>query len=305
MTSAPTVSLMMPAWRPNVAWLRDAVASALGQEGCDLELIVVDDGNDQPIADLLADVRDPRLRHVRVDHGGLSRARTAGQAAARGAYLRYIDADDLLEPGSTRRLLDLLDGRADHVAYGATTYCDERMRPLWTMVSRHQGALAEATLLGRVNIRPHALLFPRAVVERTGDWDDELIVSQDWDFILRAFEHARVVGERRTATLYRRHDNALTARIEAGMRDARRIVERFFERHPERRGTRLERRAHAMLDAKAARVYASRGRWRDAAGPTVRSALCDPRALLRESSLGLPAARAGAGRRLRLSVPTA
>jgi hypothetical protein len=89
------------------------------------------------------------------------------------------------------------------------------------------------------------------------------------------------------------------------MRDARRIVERFFERHPERRGTHLERRAHAMLDAKAARVYASRGRWRDAAGPMVRSALCDPRALLRESSLGVPAARARAGRRLRLSAPMA
>ena len=303
MSAAPTVSLMMPVWRPNVAWLREAVSSALGQEDCDLELLVIDDGNEQPISELLSDLTDPRIRHVRLPHGGLSRARTAGQQAARGAYLRYIDADDVLDAGSTRRLLDLLAGRADRVAYGATLYCDARMRPLWCMTSRLQGDLAEATLLGRVTIRPHAVLFPRAVVERTGDWDAELVVSQDWDFILRAFEHATVVGDRRTATLYRRHGDSLTSRIDAGIRDARRIVERYFERHPDRRGTALERRARAMLDAKAARVYASRGRWSAAVAPAARAAGTDPRALVLEAAQGLPALRAAAGRRLRSAGP--
>jgi glycosyltransferase involved in cell wall biosynthesis len=298
-TAAPTVSLMMPVWRPNVAWLRDAVHSALAQEGCDLELLIVDDGNEQPVSDLLRDLTDPRIRHVRVPHGGLSRARNAGQEHARGAYLRYIDADDLLEPGSTRRLLDLLDGRTDHVAYGATLYCDERMRPLWRMTSSMEGQLAEPTLLGRVAIRPHAVLFPRAVAERTGDWDGELVVSQDWDFIRRACEHATVVGDQRTATLYRRHGDSLTARIDAGMRDARRIVERYFERHPEQRGTLLERRARAMLDAKAARVYASRRRWADAVAPAARATCRDPRAVVAEAAQGIPALRAAVARRVR------
>jgi glycosyltransferase involved in cell wall biosynthesis len=298
-TASPTVSLMMPVWRPNVAWLRDAVHSALAQEGCDLELLLVDDGNELPISELLADLTDPRIRHVRVPHGGLSRARNAGQEAARGAYLRYIDADDLLEPGSTRRLLELLAGRTDHVAYGATLYCDEHMRPLWCMTSRMQGRLAQATLLGRVTIRPHAVLFPREIVERTGDWDGELVVSQDWDFILRAFEHATVVGDQRIATLYRRHGDSLTSRIDAGVRDARRIVAHYFERHPDHRGTGLERRARAMVDAKAARVYASRGRWSDAITPAARAAGTDPRALVAEAAQGLPAVRAAVARRLR------
>jgi glycosyltransferase involved in cell wall biosynthesis len=301
--ASPSVSLMMPVWRPNLPWLREAVQSALAQEDVDLELLLVDDGNDLPVSELLPDLTDPRIRHVRVEHGGLSRARNAGQEAARGAYLRYIDADDLIEPRSTRRLLDLLAGRSDHVAYGATLYCDEHMRPLWRMTSRMQGDIAQDTLLGRVAIRPHAVLFPRAVVERTGRWDDELVVSQDWDFILRAFEHATVVGDQRIATLYRRHGDSLTARIDAGMRDAHRIVERYFERHPDRRGTGLERRARAMLDAKAARVYASRGRWADAVAPAARAAYTDPRALLAEAAQGVPALRAAVARRLSARRP--
>ena len=286
----------MPVWRPKPAWLRDAVGSALAQDGCDLELVIVDDGNDQPVSELLGDLRDPRVRHVRVAHNGVCAARNAGQAAAAGDFLRFVDADDVVEPGSTRHLLDLLAGRADHVAYGATLYCDDDLRPRWRMTCRRQGDLAEATLLGRVAIRPQAVLFPRAVIERTGAWGD-FRVSGDWDFILRAFEHAVVVGDQRVAARYRRHGASLTSQIEEGMRSARRIVEGYFERHPDRRGTGLERRARAMLDAKAARVYASRGRWRAAVAPAARAAVTDPRALVLEAAQGLPALRAEGARR--------
>jgi glycosyltransferase involved in cell wall biosynthesis len=304
MASDPLVSLVMPVWRPNRLWLRAAVAAALAEDGCDLELVIVDDGNDRPVSELLADVDDARIRHVRVDHGGVSLARNAGQAAAGGAFLRYVDADDVVAPGSTAHLLSLLDGRADHVAYGATLQCDERLRPRWRMTCRLQGQLAEATLLGRVAIRPHAMLFPRSVVERTGEWDAAFVVSGDWDFVLRAFEHATVVGDQRVASLYRRHGGSLTARIEEGMTSARRIVDRYFERHPDRRGTGLERRARAMLDAKAARVYASRGRWADAVAPAARAASTDPRALGVEVTLAMPALRAAARRHVRrVSTP--
>jgi glycosyltransferase involved in cell wall biosynthesis len=68
--STPLVSLVMPVWRPRRDWLLQAVRSALAQRDCELELIVVDDGNPEPIDELLAEVRDPALRIVRAPHGG-------------------------------------------------------------------------------------------------------------------------------------------------------------------------------------------------------------------------------------------
>ena len=91
----------MPAWRPREDWLRAAVASALDEEACPLELVVVDDGSEEPVAPLLEDVIDPRLRVVRIEHGGSAPARNAGGAASRGTHIRYVDADDVVEPGST------------------------------------------------------------------------------------------------------------------------------------------------------------------------------------------------------------
>ena len=74
----------MPVWKPRPDWLHEAVASALAQRGCDLELVVVDDGCETPVAERLSAVQDERLRILRVSHGGVARARNAGIEAVRG-----------------------------------------------------------------------------------------------------------------------------------------------------------------------------------------------------------------------------
>ncbi|MGI8558878.1 MAG: hypothetical protein ACR2ND_11330 [Solirubrobacteraceae bacterium] len=66
------VSFVMAVWNPHQRWLRDAVGSVLAQRSCELELVVVDDGCREPVDGMLGDVDDPRLRIVRVPHGGES-----------------------------------------------------------------------------------------------------------------------------------------------------------------------------------------------------------------------------------------
>ena len=68
------VSLIMPAWRPRPEWFHEAVTSALAQRNCDFELIVVDNGNDVAVDGTLSSIRDPRMRIIRIGHGGVSRA---------------------------------------------------------------------------------------------------------------------------------------------------------------------------------------------------------------------------------------
>ena len=248
------VSVVMPVWRPRPEWLRAAVDSVLAERGVELELVVVDDGNDEPVADLLAErLADPRLRVVRVVHGGVSAARNAGTQAAVGDYLRYVDADDLCEPGSTARLRALADPRT--VAYEDTLVRDEATGRTQRISSRLRGAIAVECLLGEFDSRHVSMLFPRDVVRQAGPWDPRLRVREDFDFVLRCLEHAPVVPGDGTATTYRRHDASATrsARaVEDAERASRVIVRGFFARHPELRGTPTEREAWRRLhDAEA------------------------------------------------------
>lgn len=248
------VSLVMPVWRPEPAWLLEAVDSALGEHDVDLELVVVDDGNDVPVADLLADrLADPRLRVVRVEHGGVSAARNAGTEAATGEYLRYVDADDVVELGSTARLRALADPGT--IAYEDTLVRDEASGRTFRISSRLRGSIAVECLLGEFHSRHVSMLFPREVVRRAGPWDPRLRVREDFDFVLRCLEQAPVVPGEGTATTYRRHSASATRSgraVEDAEHASRLVVAGFFTRHPALRGSPTEREAWRRLrDAEA------------------------------------------------------
>jgi glycosyltransferase involved in cell wall biosynthesis len=265
------VSLIMPAWKPRRDWLLQAVSSALGQRGCAVELIVVDDGSDEPVAELLESVHDPRLTVLRTDHLGASNARNVGLARARGSHVRFIDCDDLITGGSTAHLLGHVSGD-DVIAYGSTLVCDQELRPLTQIATNVRGSAVTACLLNRFEVSIHSLLFPRRIVDATGPWERSLTVSEDWDFVLRALDHAEVRGDREVATHYRTHEAMSSRDLAAGIHGYRRVLERYFERHPELRGTRLEREAEAEWHLFAAEQVLSRWGKAAAAGGHLRRA---------------------------------
>jgi succinoglycan biosynthesis protein ExoO len=97
-----------------------AIGSALGQSLVDLEVVVADDASRDDTAGVVAELarRDPRVRLLRAEvNGGPARARNRALAAARGAWIAPLDADDTYCPRRLERLLEVaLSCRADLVA---------------------------------------------------------------------------------------------------------------------------------------------------------------------------------------------
>lgn len=240
----------MPVWKPNPEWFREAVRSALADRDCEIELIVVDDGSPEPVAELMCDIDDPRLVIVEVPHGGLSSARNAGIARARGEALRFVDADDVLEPGSTSRLMEL-SGPGGPIAYGSTLVCDVDLRPEKLVGASVEGDALASCILGEFFVYIAAMLFPREVIDAAGEFDAELEPNEDYDYVLRALEHAPVRCGDFVAYRYRRHPGSITGRQQAEEAKGQRALERLLERRPELRGTTIERRArsHHQLNA--------------------------------------------------------
>ena len=79
--------------------LRRAVESVLAQTYAGLELVVVDNRPQVGrVAELLDGLVDPRLRTIREPCRGLSAARNAGMAAARGSIIAFTDDDAVADP---------------------------------------------------------------------------------------------------------------------------------------------------------------------------------------------------------------
>ncbi|MFG6431217.1 glycosyltransferase family 2 protein [Roseateles sp. LYH14W] len=101
------LSLLLPMYRVQ-AWLPACLDSLRDQLDNDVELIFVDDASPDGSA-ALVEALLPQARVIRQPlNKGVSAARNRLLNEARGAYLWFIDPDDLVEPGVIPRLKALL-----------------------------------------------------------------------------------------------------------------------------------------------------------------------------------------------------
>lgn len=108
MDQSVLISVIVPVYNVE-EYLPRCVDSILAQSYRNLEVILVDDGTkdaSDKICDAYAE-KDPRVRVIHKENGGLSSARNAGIAIARGEYLGFVDSDDWIEPQMYETMLSL------------------------------------------------------------------------------------------------------------------------------------------------------------------------------------------------------
>lgn len=104
----PLISVVVPVYKAE-PYLRQCVDSLLAQSCDSLEILLVDDGSPDAsgtICDAYA-AADGRVKVLHQANQGVSAARNAGTAAATGAYIAFVDADDWVEPDYLEYLLGL------------------------------------------------------------------------------------------------------------------------------------------------------------------------------------------------------
>ena len=131
---APLLSVITPMF--NAGSMFDAfMQSLLAQTLSSLEIIIVDDGSTDGSGER-ADSYAQQHAHVQVIHqanGGVSRARNAGLAIAKGKYVTFPDADDTLSPEMYQTLVTMAEtDNLDAAQCNAEWYFqrNQRVKPL-------------------------------------------------------------------------------------------------------------------------------------------------------------------------------
>ena len=101
MTGRPLLTLIVPAYSTAANYLPNCLDDLLAQTFRDFEVLVIDDGSTDRTADIGEQYarRDPRIRVMRLPHGGVSRGPEPGTGDGRKPLRRaFMDCDDRVDP---------------------------------------------------------------------------------------------------------------------------------------------------------------------------------------------------------------
>jgi glycosyltransferase involved in cell wall biosynthesis len=182
----PEVSVVIPT-RNRSRLLTLTLHSVRWQRGVDLEVVVVDDGSSDDTVEMVAALADPRIRLVRHDRPqGVSAARNRGVAEAGGAWVAFLDDDDLWAPDKLARQLQAAHRTGRAWVYTGEVSVDQGLRVLHGAPPPPPDRVMER--LGRHNAVPAGasnVLVHADALASAGRFDTGLGNNEDWDMWIR------------------------------------------------------------------------------------------------------------------------
>ena len=128
--SSKKVSVILPIYGVE-KYVRQTIQSVLDQTYKNFELIVIDDESPDRSADICKSFADDRIRLIHQKNRGLAGARNTGIRQAQGAYLAFLDGDDLWYPEKLEKHVQHLEHAPNvGVSYSSSEFIDEEDTPL-------------------------------------------------------------------------------------------------------------------------------------------------------------------------------
>ena len=188
MATLPRISIVTPSYN-QAHFLGATIESVLSQDYPQLEYIVMDGGSTDGSVDVLRQFGD-RLRWVSESDHGQADAINKGMRRVTGELVCYLNSDDLLAPGSLRRVAQAFRRAPD--AYWLTGQCeiiDEGGREIRPYIRSYKSLwlrhYSRAALSVTNFICQPATFWRRVAFDRVGLFDPSLRYVMDYEFWLR------------------------------------------------------------------------------------------------------------------------
>ena len=201
--SLPLISVIMPVYN-GAKFLPEAIDNILSQNYPALEIIVVDDGSTEDIASVVESL-PVDVRFFRQENQGPAAARNWGIKDASGAYLAFLDVDDLWPENNLHNLLQIHRNNPElEVVYGYAQLMElDKATGSFNFVGNPEESFPYYIGSG---------LYKKSAFEKVGLFEYELTFAEDSDWYNRAQEIDLPLLRHKGVTLHvRRHGGNMTA----------------------------------------------------------------------------------------------
>lgn len=213
MSSKPDISIIMPVYNAE-EFVGDSITSVLIQSFQNFELIVINDGSTDGSETIIKSFKDERIVYYSQTNQGQVVASNQGIKLARGKYIKFLDADDLINSAHLECQFEALKGNDTCLASCQWAYFYKNFRsadfkeeytnknynnPLNWFYDSH---VYDSGMLGA-----WVWLIPRQLLDKAGNWNEKLSLNNDFDFSVRLLCACNGIKYAEGAKLYYRKGN--------------------------------------------------------------------------------------------------
>lgn len=223
--TGPLVSIIIPLYNAE-HFVEDCIYSALNQTWENIEVIVIDDGSTDNSLNIVNSLNDERLTVISQKNKGASAARNKGLEVARGKYIQFLDADDILGTEKITAQIESLGNSEEHLSlcntvhfYDGTDpfqylpqnewYSKNISDPIDFLTKLYSGSDILPGFGGM--IQPNAWLVPIKLIQRAGLWNEKLTTDDDGEFFCRVLVNSSGIKFASNGiNYYRKHKNLVS-----------------------------------------------------------------------------------------------
>lgn len=217
----PLVSVIIPVYNAE-KYIDETILSAINQTWQPIEIIIVDDGStDQSLSNALKH-QLPNVKVFHQENRGASAARNKGLLEAKGDYIQFLDADDLLSPGKIEAQITMLEQNPGKIACCSTVHFPDGAfyENLIQSVYEEKFLFNDdnpvhffINLLGGYSpngsmVQTGAWLAPRAIIDKAGRWNEKLSTDDDGEYFCRVILNSKGIIKTTGFSYYRKYPSA-------------------------------------------------------------------------------------------------
>lgn len=238
-----------------------AVESVLRQTFSRLEVIVIDDGSCDDSIQRIQAISDPRLTCAVQENRGLAGARNSGILLARGAYIGFLDSDDIWFPEKAEIQISLLDANPRiGFTYSFSEYLQEDGTRSGQFLTSRLRRPTSMDLVFRNHIGNGSTPIIRmACFGKVGHFDEKLKYCEDIEMWIRisAYSGYQLHCVPKALTGYRVRKGSMSSTVQRMIPDAEIAVQRFRILLPEMSAAASNRAFAQILRVASRKAFSS------------------------------------------------
>lgn len=202
----PAISVIMPVYNTDEAYLREAVESILNQTFSDFEFLILNDGSTNNVQEVLESYDDKRIKIIQGEHKGIGYARNYLVKISQGKYIAKMDSDDISLPERLEKQYNYLENHPEISILGSYIKCIPQNKIVKLKTNPSYLDFLEGCSMAHPTV-----MMRRCDLEKYNlNYDKNLKTSEDYELWSRAIRYLKIENLTEILLYYRIVPNSLS-----------------------------------------------------------------------------------------------